>query len=168
VRIAAPRATPQHFGFAHWRSCRVLRRTCLVKVIVIPVADPFPDIPGHVIDAIGNFAGLQRPHRHQRPHGCSTSFSHSSRGAASEDRCPTNRCGHPSPVPPSPIPPPSAGACRPICSTRPHPPNPHWRPGASGTRVGWSGREFFREIVTLKNRTGRSGIPPRCFLGQLY
>src|SRR5215510_8435656 len=71
-------------------------------------------------------------------HSRAIQFFHSSRASGLGDRCPMDRGGHPSPAPPSPTPPLSAGACRPICSTRPHPPNRHWRPGASDLPIGSS------------------------------
>src|SRR4029077_11674311 len=63
-RTGVPGTATDHFEPTRWRSCRAIWRAILVVVIVIPVADPFPNIPGHVIDPIGTFAGLQRPHRH--------------------------------------------------------------------------------------------------------
>ena len=46
-------------------SCRIPRRAGLIIVRVIPVADPFPDIPRHVIDAIGALSVFKSPHRCQ-------------------------------------------------------------------------------------------------------
>src|SRR5437773_2949800 len=72
------------------------------------------------------------------PHACPSSFSHSSPVAEWANHCPTDISAHPSPVPLSPIPLRSAAASRPSGNTCSHPPNPHWRPGASGARVGSS------------------------------
>src|ERR1043166_3500252 len=55
------RAT-DHFGNPRCRSGRVPRRGGAVIVIILPVADPLPDIPGHIIDAIGALAIFKHPH----------------------------------------------------------------------------------------------------------
>src|SRR5580765_7059166 len=67
LRTAAPRAATDYFVIALWRSCRVLRRAVLVIVSVIPIADPLPDIPGHVIDAIWTLARFKHPYWRQCP-----------------------------------------------------------------------------------------------------
>src|SRR5262245_17987122 len=60
---ATPGAATDHFGNARCRSCRVAQRGGAVIVIVIPVAHPLPDIPGHIIDAIGALAISKHTHR---------------------------------------------------------------------------------------------------------
>src|SRR6185312_564350 len=47
------------------RSLWILGQALLVIVMVIPVVDPFPDIAGHVVDAIGTLAHFEHSHRNQ-------------------------------------------------------------------------------------------------------
>src|SRR6185437_6555701 len=47
------------------RSLRILGRTLLVGVMVIPVVDPFPGIAGHVVNAVGALAHFEHSYRNQ-------------------------------------------------------------------------------------------------------
>ena len=108
-----------------WRSCRIPQRAGLVIVRVIPVADPFPDIPGHVINTIGALSVFKHPHRRQRAMVVPMLLASRSQKTSLDAHSPRDRSGHLSPAPPSPVLLRSAGACRPMCSMRTHPPNPH-------------------------------------------
>ena len=49
----SPRSTTDHFGNPLLVAWEVRDGAGAVIVIIIPVADPLPDIPCHIIDAIG-------------------------------------------------------------------------------------------------------------------
>src|SRR5512141_1516535 len=62
LRNVEPGSAPHHFILTSCRPCWVPPWAVLVIVIVVPIADPFPGIPGHVIDAVGTPALFERPY----------------------------------------------------------------------------------------------------------
>ena len=65
ARAAVPRSATNPFVPTRWRSSRISRRAGSIIVMVIPVTDPFPDIPCHVIEPIGTLALFEGSHWRQ-------------------------------------------------------------------------------------------------------
>src|SRR5437016_14580800 len=93
------------------------------------------------------------------PRCCSIPTAHNSHVVSSVAHCPKDRGGHLSLALPFPTPPLSANACRPIYNTRPRPPNPHSRPGASYSKAG-SSSSSLREHCPLPVAETLRTAPP--------
>jgi hypothetical protein len=59
---AVPGSSPNYMILALGGSLRILARTLLIIVAIIPIKNPFSNITRHPVHAFGSFARLQRTH----------------------------------------------------------------------------------------------------------